>query len=298
MKLGFIGLGAMGAPMAGHLLAAGHTLHVWSRRPASTDFARAKGALWCESPAAVAGESDIVFTNVFSDADVHDLAFRTDGLAEGFARGGIHVDFSTISPTMARRIAAHYATRGIDFVDAPVTGGSVGATQATLSIMWGGRDELGERLLPLFALLGKTIVRIGQPGDGQVAKACNQMIMVAAIEACAEAAHLADAQGIDFGTVREALMGGSAASRVLDVFGGRLAARDFQAGVMSRLHHKDYALLMGEATHLGVPLPVSVTVSQQLNSAMAMGAGERDTSCLLRVMESADTVFSTEKETA
>ena len=288
MNIGFIGLGAMGQPMAEHLLKAGHTLQVWARRPASAEFLLEQGALWRDSPAELARTSEIVCSNVFSDADVEALAWGPQGLSEGFAPGGIHIDFSTISPAMARSLALRYADCGVDFVDAPVTGGAVGAQAASLSIMWGGKSSLTARLEPLFTLLGKTSVRIGNAGDGQVAKACNQMIMVAAIEACAEAAHLANSAGIDFALVRAAMLGGSAGSRVLEVFGERMALHDFDAGIMSRLHQKDYALLLGEACRLGVPLPVSVSVCQELNAAMAMGAGERDTSCLLRVLEIAD----------
>jgi 2-hydroxy-3-oxopropionate reductase len=282
MRLGFIGFGAMGRPMAEHLLRAGHELLVWSRRPASAEFLLAQGATWFDSPAAVARASEIVCTNVTGSADVEALASE---LATGFSAGGMHLDFSTIAPGAARRIAAAYARRGVDFVDAPVSGGSGGAQAATLSIMWGGKSALAIRLQPLFEVLGKTIVHVGETGAGQVAKACNQMVMVAAIEACAEAARLAEAAGVDFAKVRTAMLGGSAGSRVLDVFGGRMAARDFKAGVEARLHHKDYALLMDEATRIGAALPASAAVWQQLNALMAQGWGRNDTSSLLRVLE-------------
>ena len=284
MRLGFIGFGVMGRPMAEHLMKAGHQLFVWSRRPPSADSLLALGATWCDSPAAVASASEIVCTNVTGSTDVEGLAGE---LAQGFSAGGIHLDFSTIAPGAARRIADAYAGRGVDFVDAPVSGGSGGAQTATLSIMWGGKSALATRLQPIFEVLGKTIVRVGEVGAGQVAKACNQMVMVAAIEACAEAARLAEAAGVDFAKVRSAMLGGSAGSRVLDVFGGRMAARDFRAGVEARLHHKDYALLMDEATRIGVPLPVSAAVWQQLNALMARGWGRDDTSSLLRVLETA-----------
>jgi 2-hydroxy-3-oxopropionate reductase len=270
--------------MAEHLMKAGHQLFVWSRRPPSADSLLALGATWCDSPAAVASASEIVCTNVTGSADVEGLAGE---LAQGFSAGGIHLDFSTIAPGAARRIADAYVGRGVDFVDAPVSGGSGGAQAATLSIMWGGKSALATRLQPIFEVLGKTIVRVGEVGAGQVAKACNQMVMVAAIEACAEAARLAEAAGVDFAKVRSAMLGGSAGSRVLDVFGGRMAARDFRAGVEARLHHKDYALLMDEATRIGVPLPVSAAVWQQLNALMARGWGRDDTSSLLRVLETA-----------
>jgi 2-hydroxy-3-oxopropionate reductase len=282
MNIGFIGFGTMGKPMAEHLLKAGHSLYVWSRRPSSADFLLALGATGCDSPSAVAKASEIVCTNVTGSVDVEALAAE---LRKGFNPGSIHVDFSTIAPSVARRIAADHAACGLEFVDAPVSGGGVGAQNATLSIMWGGKSALAGRLAPLFSCLGKTIVHVGEAGAGQVAKACNQMVMVAAIEASAEAARLAAASGVDFGKVQHAMLGGSAGSRVLDVFGGRMAARDFTAGVEARLHHKDYALLMDEASQLGAPLPVSATVWQQLNALMAQGWGTHDTSSLLRLLE-------------
>lgn len=285
MRLGFIGLGAMGGPMAEHLLRAGHELHVWSRRAASADFLVRQGAIRCASPQAVARAAEIVCTNVTGSADVEALAFGTQGLAEGFAPGSLHVDFSTIAPTTARRLAQRHADRGVDFVDAPVSGGSAGARNAALAIMWGGKKELAQRLQPVFEVLGKTIVRIGESGAGQVAKACNQMVMVAAIEASAEAARLAGASGVDFTRVRAAMLHGSAGSRVLEVFGNRMAERDWTAGVEARLHHKDYALLMDEAVRLGVALPVSAAVWQQLNALMGHGWGKTDTASLLRVLE-------------
>jgi 2-hydroxy-3-oxopropionate reductase len=208
-------------------------------------------------------------------------------MIEGFAPGGLHIDFSTIAPSAAREIAARYAARGIDFVDAPVSGGTAGARAATLAIMWGGRTDLAERLAPLFACIGKTAVRIGEAGAGQVAKACNQLIMVSVLEATAEAARLADAAGVDFAKVREAMLGGSAGSRVLDLFGGKMAARDFAAGVEARLHHKDFALTLGEANAQAIPLPVGAAVMQQLDALMAAGWGTQDTSRLLSVLERA-----------
>ena len=285
MHLGFIGFGAMGCPMAEHLLHAGHSLSVWSRRPESAAAMIAQGALWRSSPRDVAQHAEIVLTNVTGSADVEGLAFGPQGLVEGFARGGLHVDFSTIAPSAARRIAARYAAHDIDFVDAPVSGGTDGARSATLAIMWGGKSALATRLQPVFEALGKTIVRVGEAGAGQVAKACNQMVMVAAIEATAEAARLAAASGVDFTQVRTAMLGGSAASRVLDVFGGRMASRGWVPGVEARLHHKDYALLMDEATRIGAPLPVSAVVWQQLNALMGLGWGQNDSSSLLRVLE-------------
>jgi 2-hydroxy-3-oxopropionate reductase len=238
------------------------------------------------SPAELARQCEIVCTNVTTSADVEGLAAQ---LIEGFAPGGLHIDFSTIAPSVARGIAARYAEKGIDFVDAPVSGGTAGARAATLAIMWGGESGLAGRLEPLFACLGRTAVRVGEAGAGQVAKACNQLIMVSVLEAVAEAARLANAAGVDFGKVREAMLGGSAASRVLDLFGGKMAARDFAAGVEARLHHKDLALVMAEATGQSVPLPVGSAVLQQLDALMAAGWGYDDTSRLLCVLERAGT---------
>lgn len=275
----------MGRPMAGHLIAAGHEVAVWARRPESAAPLAAAGARVHATPAELARHCEVVISVVTASADVEHLALGSDGLIDGLAEGAIHVDMSTIAPETARKVAARYAEKGIGWLDAPVSGGEVGARDATLAIMAGGDAAVLERVRPLFACLGKTVVHIGPAGAGQVAKACNQMIMVNAIQACAEAMRLADAHGVDLHKVREALMGGSAASRVLDVMGGRMARRDFAAGIQSRLHHKDFAILMEEARQLGAPLPVAAQTWQQLNALMAMGGGRDDTASLLRVLE-------------
>ncbi|ANQ86522.1 putative 2-hydroxy-3-oxopropionate reductase [Azoarcus olearius] len=289
MKVGFVGLGVMGVPMAGHLLKAGHQVAIWARRPDAAQALIADGTLagaeLCATPAALAARSEVVISIITASADVEALAFGDDGLAAGFAPGAIHVDMSTIAPTTARALAARYAQQGVGWVDAPVSGGGTGAREATLAIMAGGEAETLARVRPLFEVLGRTVVHIGPAGAGQVAKACNQMIMVAAIQASAEAMHLANAHGVDLAAVQRALMGGSAASRVMEVMGGRMVARDFGAGIEARLHHKDFAILMGEAVGLGVPLPVAAQVWQQLNALMASGMGRDDTSSLLRVLE-------------
>ena len=289
MRVGFIGLGSMGLAMAERLLGAGFELHVWARRVSSTNSLTERGATLCASPLELARSCEIVCTNVTSSADVEMLAIGTDGLIEGLKPGALHVDFSTIAPETARRIAALYSTRGVDFVDAPVSGGSNAARAGTLAIMWGGNvdraEVLATRLKPLFDCIGKTVVCVGAPGAGQVAKACNQMVMVAAIEATAEAALLARASNLDFAKVHQAISAGSGASRVLDVFGERMVRRDFAAGVEARLHHKDFGLLLGEAVRLGAPLPIAASVTQQLNALMAQGGAKVDTSALLSVLE-------------
>lgn len=285
MKVGFIGLGVMGRPMALHLLEAGHELSVYARRAEAAQPLVDAGAKACASPAEVAAASEVVFTMVTAGADVEQVALGEDGIVHGAKPGTVLVDMGTIPPGTARRVAAKLAAKGIETIDAPVSGGEVGARNATLAIMAGGKAEVLARVRPLLEKLGKTLVHVGPSGAGQVAKACNQMIMVACIEAVAEALLLARQSGADPEKVRQALAGGSAGSRVLEVFGARMTARDFKAGVEARLHHKDFGILMNEAATLGAPLPIAAQVWQQLNALMAQGWGREDTSALLRVLE-------------
>jgi 2-hydroxy-3-oxopropionate reductase len=282
MKVGFIGLGAMGRPMALHLHRAGHELFVWARRPQS---AAGLPATSCATPAELGRNCAVVFTVVTSSADVESVALGKDGLSEGMASGSILVDCSTIAPASARHIAARLGEKGIHLLDAPVSGGEQGAIDATLAIMAGGDAAVLERVRPLLECLGQRIVHIGPNGAGQVAKACNQMIMVAAIEAAAEAMRLAAASGVDCAKVRQALSGGSAASRVLDVMGERMVKRDFSAGIEAHLHHKDYGLVLESGRKSGVPMLLTATIGQQLNALMALGFGHDDSSSLLRVLE-------------
>lgn len=282
MRVGFIGLGVMGRPMALHLQGAGHELAVWARRPESIGELAAKV---CATPAELGRCCEVVFTVITSSADVEDVALGKDGLSDGMTAGSVLIDCSTIAPDTARHVAARLAGKGIHMLDAPVSGGVQGAIDATLAIMAGGEAEVLERVRPLLACLGKRIVHVGPNGAGQVAKACNQMIMVAAIEAAAEAMRLAAASGVDCAKVRQALAGGSAASRVLDVMGERMVRRDFSAGIEARLHHKDFGLVLEAARRSGVPVPLAAVVGQQLNALMAQGWGRDDTSSLLCVLE-------------
>lgn len=282
MNVGFIGLGVMGRPMALHLQRAGHELFVWARRPASVEGLPAS---LCASPAELGRRCEVVFTVVTSSADVESVCLGKDGLIEGMAPGTVVVDCSTIAPDAARRIAARLGEKQIEMLDAPVSGGAQGAIDATLAIMAGGKAEVLARVMPLLECLGKRIVHVGPNGAGQVAKACNQMIMVAAIQASAEAMRLAAAAGADCGKVRQALAGGSAASRVLDVMGERMVRRDFAAGIEARLHHKDFGLVLEATRQSGVATPLAAVVGQQLNALMAQGWGRDDTSSLLRVLE-------------
>lgn len=282
MNVGFIGLGVMGRPMALHLQRAGHELFVWARRPASVEGLPAS---LCASPAELGRRCEVVFTVVTSSADVENVCLGENGLVEGMAPGAVVVDCSTIAPDAARRIAARLGEKQIEMLDAPVSGGAQGAIDATLAIMAGGKAAVLARVLPLLECLGKRIVHVGPNGAGQVAKACNQMIMVAAIQAAAEAMRLAAAAGVDCGKVRQALAGGSAASRVLDVMGERMVRRDFAAGIEARLHHKDFGLVLEATRQSGVATPLAAVVGQQLNALMAQGWGRDDTSSLLRVLE-------------
>lgn len=287
MRLGFIGLGAMGRPMALQLMRAGHQLSLWGRRQDSLQPLLDLGAMPCTSPAEVGRHAEIVFTMVTASDDVADVALGPDGLIHGSPPGSVHVDMSTIAPQMARQIAARWAEKGVGMLDAPVSGGVAAAQNGTLAIMVGGEAGTLSRVRPLLETLGETIVHVGGHGAGQVAKACNQMVMVTAIEACAEAMRLASASGVDPERVRDAMMGGAGGSRVLEVFGSRMAAQDYRAGVEARLHHKDFAILMLEACRLGCPLPVAGQVWQQLNALMGHGWGGKDSASLLRVLEAA-----------
>ncbi|MCM8596952.1 NAD(P)-dependent oxidoreductase [Accumulibacter sp.] len=285
MRVGFIGLGVMGRPMAGHLLAAGHDLAVWARRPAAAAPLVDAGAVGCATPAAVADRCEVVFTMLTAGSDVEQVVFGRDGLDAGLVVGSIVVDMSSIAPETARSLARRLAARGVDMLDAPVSGGEQGALAASLSIMVGGPKRALDRVRPLFERLATTIVHVGESGAGQVAKVCNQMVMVGTLQAIAEALHFARCAGADAHRVRLALAGGSAASRVLEVMGGKMVERDFVAGVEARLHHKDYAVVLDEAHRRGLPMPVSAQVSQQLNALMAMGLGRCDSAALLRVLE-------------
>ncbi|MCB1917751.1 MAG: NAD(P)-dependent oxidoreductase [Rhodocyclaceae bacterium] len=285
MKVGFVGLGAMGRPMAENLLRAGFPVAVWARRAQSAAPLEAAGAVLRPTPAALAADVDVVISMVTGSGDVEALVLGGEGLLAGLRPGAVHVDMSTIAPGDARELAAEYARHGVEFLDAPVSGGTVGAEAGNLAIMIGGDEGAIERVRPALEAMGAKIRRIGPSGAGQVAKACNQMVFVSAVQACAEALNLAAASGVDVGRVREALLGGSAWSKALDDWGGRMVSRDFAPGIEARLHHKDFGILMNEAMSTGVPLPIAAQVWQQLNALVASGFGRDDIASLLRVLE-------------
>ncbi|CAG9168934.1 NAD(P)-dependent oxidoreductase [Cupriavidus pinatubonensis] len=281
----FIGLGAMGSHMVRHLLAAGHTVRAFVRRPEAAEAARALGAEPFFTPAEAARGASVVFTNVTSSEDVREVLLGENGVIHGAAPGTVCVDHSTISPIVTREIATALAARGIDALDCPVSGGTAGAEAATLTIMVGGKPEVLERVRPLLALLGKSITYIGGNGAGQVAKLCNQIVQVVNIEGIAEAMHFAAAQQVDTGRVLQAISTGFAGSRMLDLMGPKMVEREFAAGIEARLHDKDFGLARDIAQEIGLRLPAMQATSAQLKSLMEHGWGKDDTSSLLRVLE-------------
>lgn len=281
----FIGLGAMGWAMCGHLQAAGHALRVYARDPAKRQRAAAAGMTVCASPAEAARGAAVVFTNVTSTPDVEQVLLGDEGAVHGAAPGTLCIDHSTIAPDGARRIGAALRERGLAFVDAPVSGGEKGAIEASLAIMAGGEAADVERALPWLRLLGKAITHVGPVGSGQVAKLCNQIVQVITIEGVAEAMRFAAAQGADLGRVLAAMQPGMAGSRMLDLMGPKMVARDFAAGIQARLHAKDFGLAADAAASAGLHLPALAAVQGQLALLVAMGLGRDDTSSLLRVLE-------------
>ena len=283
-RLGFIGLGAMGAPMAGNLLKAGHSLAVYARRAEAMAPLAALGATACGSPAEVAAASEVVFTMVTATSDVEQVCLGSGGIIEGAGPGSAVIDHSTISPAGTRRIAAKLKQRGIDLLDAPVSGGAAGARVASLSIMVGGDEAVFERCRPLLAALGKTLVYVGASGAGQVAKACNQLALIVNQMGVAECVLLAEKNGVDPLRVKDALMGGFAASRMLEVQAPKMAARDFAGKIESRLHAKDIHIVLDLARELGLELPASALAAEQLDRLQAAGGAKLDSAAVFRIL--------------
>ncbi|MGZ8203501.1 MAG: NAD(P)-dependent oxidoreductase [Burkholderiales bacterium] len=285
MKLGFIGLGVMGRPMALNLMKHGHDMAVYARRAESAKPLVDEGARFCASPAEVAGQSEIVFTMVTASSDVEQVVLGDNGLVHGADRGCVLVDMETISPMVAREIAVRLRVKEIDMLDAPVSGGPVGAQQASLSIMVGGEAAVFERVRPLFSCLGKTVVHMGPSGSGQMTKACNQLALLVTAQGAAEALTLARRSGLDPVKVREVMLGGIPSSRVLELFGKRMVDRDFSAGIETRLYHKDLAIVLGIAHELGQGLPAAAVVMQHVNAAIGSGWANDDLSSILKTIE-------------
>ena len=284
-RIGFVGVGAMGRPMSTRLLAAGYALSIYARRPEAAQPLAALGARVCASPREVAEASDIVCVMVTTTADVEAVVTGDAGIAQGAAPGSLVIVMSTISPLATQALAATLAERGIDMLDAPVSGGPDGAANGTLAIMAGGSTAAFERARPVLERLGRSIVHVGPAGSGQIAKACNQLALCVALEGVAEALALAERLGADPARVREVMLNGLASSRALDVFGGRMVARDFTAGVEARLHHKDMQIVLELAHRVGLSVPAAAATTQMFNALIGAGGGRKDSAALLAVLQ-------------
>ena len=283
-QIGFIGLGIMGRPMAEHLLAAGYGLHVAKSSAAASEMIAA-GATGHDGFAAVASAAEVVILMVPNTPEVEQTLFGTGGVAEGLGAGKLVIDMSSISPLATKGFAARIADLGSDYLDAPVSGGEVGAKAASLTIMVGGSETAFGRARPLFETMGKNITHVGPSGAGQTAKVANQIIVALSIAAVGEALLFASKAGADPAKVRQALMGGFAGSKVLEVHGERMLNRTFAPGFRIDLHHKDLALALSGADELGVPLPQTAFCEQLLNAARGNGEGGLDHSAIVKQLE-------------
>ena len=284
LKIGFIGLGIMGSPMAGHLLHAGHTLFIHSRSTLPDELV-AGGATVCANAQEVAQRADIVFLMLPDTPDVDKVLFGGHGVATGLEKGKTVVDCSSIDPIMTRSFAARIKSLGCDYADAPVSGGQVGAKAASLTIMVGADAQVFDRINPLLMLMGKNITLVGGVGDGQVCKVANQIIVALNIAAVSEALVFASKAGADPAKVRQALMGGFAASRILEVHGERMIKRTFAPGFRIELHQKDLNLALQGARALGMALPQTAGAAQLMQSCSALGHGQLDHSALVTALE-------------
>ncbi len=285
-RVGFIGLGIMGAPMARHLLAAGFTLTVHSRSPGPVDALVEAGAGRATSPAELARASDVVVTMLPDTPDVEHVMLGHDGVAAGVAAGSLVIDMSTIDPAPTRSIAEQLTARDVEMLDAPVSGGERGAIDGTLSIMVGGSDEAFARAMPILLAMGKNIVHVGPSGAGQITKACNQLVVAATIEAVAEALVLAERSGVDAAKVREALLGGFAGSKILEVHGQRMLDRAFEPGFRARLHRKDARIVLDAAQASGSSIPAFRVVAAQLDRLVDQAErGDLDHSALFTLLD-------------
>jgi 2-hydroxy-3-oxopropionate reductase len=283
-KVGFVGLGIMGTPMAGHLLAAGHELFVYDLRPPAQALID-QGAKVCASGTEVAQQSDIVIVMVPDTPHVAAALFDPNGIAAGLAKGKVVVDMSSISPVETKVFAQKINALGCAYLDAPVSGGEVGAKAASLTIMVGGPADAFETVKPLFALMGKNITLVGGNGDGQTCKVANQIIVALNIEAVGEALLFASKMGADPAKVRQALMGGFASSRILEVHGERMIKRTFDPGFRIELHQKDLNLALSSARAIGVSLPNTATAQELFNACAAHGGKAWDHSAMVRALE-------------
>jgi 2-hydroxy-3-oxopropionate reductase len=283
-NIGFIGLGIMGKPMAGHLIKGGHTLFLHSRSGVPQEMTAAGGKS-CASAKEVAQKSEIVITMVPDTPDVEKVLFGPNGAAEGLSKGKIVIDMSSISPIETKKFAKRINELGCEYVDAPVSGGEVGAKNAALTIMVGASQATFDKVKPLFELMGKNITLVGGNGDGQTCKVCNQIIVALNLEAVSEALVFAAKAGADPARVRQALMGGFAASRILEVHGERMIKRTFNPGFRIELHQKDLNLALAGARAMGMSLPNTATAQELFNSCVADGGAKWDHSAIVRALE-------------
>jgi 2-hydroxy-3-oxopropionate reductase len=284
MRIGFVGIGTMGAPMARHILKGGYRVTVWSRRAESMAPLVNAGAAAGDSPADVAAQSDVIVTMVTDTKAVEDVVLGERGIARGARTGSIVVDHGTIDPNGARRIAGELQTRGIEMLDAPVSGGSIAAEAGTLVTMVGGSKAALERVTPVLSCYAKSIEHIGPSGSGQVAKACNQICVIVNQLGAAEAMLLAERSGVDPATVKNALMAGFAASRMLELQAPKMIARDFAGKIESRLHHKDIHIALDMARALGIDLPGSGAAAEVLDALQQRGGARQDSAAIISVL--------------
>ena len=283
--IGFAGLGLMGRPMCLHLLAAGAELGVWNRTRSVAEALLRPGMRVCDTPAAMARQVDITVLMLADTAAVEQVLFGANGLAEGFYRGSLIIDMGTTAVMPTRDFARHLAKCGVDYVDAPVSGGEIGAIDASLTIMAGGTDAAIARARPLFAVLGRNFTHVGDVGAGQVAKAANQIIVGLNIGAVAEALALVKRAGVDPVKVRQALLGGFAGSRILEVHGQRMIDQSFKPGAKATTQYKDMRQACELGTQLGQPLPATELGMTLFERLVDQGDGDLDHSALIRVLE-------------
>jgi 2-hydroxy-3-oxopropionate reductase len=284
-ELGFIGLGIMGKPMAGHLLKAGHTLYVYDIVPTAVAELQQQGAIACASSREVAEKVRTVFVIVPDTPHVEEVLFGCNSVAEGIKAGSVVVDMSSISPIATKVFAQRLREMQVDMLDAPVSGGQVGAQNASLSIMVGGSEEIFAKIRPYFELMGKNIVLVGGNGDGQTCKVANQIIVALTIEAVGEALLFASKAGADPAKVRSALLGGFAQSRILELHGERMIKRTFQPGFRICLHQKDLNLALESARKMGLSLPNTATAQELFNAMAAHGGSDLDHSAMVQALE-------------
>lgn len=285
VQIGFIGLGIMGKPMAHNLLRAGFSLTVHNRGRGPVEELVREGAIDGKSPRGVAEQSGIIITMLPDSPDVQQVVMGQDGVVRSIRPEAVLVDMSTISPIVTQELAAAVEAQGAQMLDAPVSGGEKGAIEGTLSIMVGGREDVFQRVRPVFEALGKNIVHIGGHGTGQVTKACNQIVVALTIQAVSEAMVLAARAGTDPAKVRQALLAGFAQSRVLDVHGQRMLERNFTPGFRVRLHQKDLNIALATGEALGVPLPATAVVQEAFTALRGMGRSDYDHSSLVTLLE-------------